>query len=185
MKSADWYTKKDAAAMSAVAILLMVAHHFFGFRSYLVPGVEWHSLFVICGIEIERVVAAFGKICVAIFAFNSGYVLWKFRDDYSDTGSRCRRCLRFLVSYWTIFALFMAYAAIAGEPMPSGKELILNSVGLATGPGMPYFNVSFAWYVAYYISFLLACTGIAYIVFGQHAKGYNYRYIMHCRIGLC
>lgn len=153
--TADWYTKRDAAAVSAAAVILMMIHHFFGFKSYLADGVEWESLLVIGGIEIERVLAAFGKICVAVFAFNSGYVLWKLKESYASASARYARALSFLVCYWLILALFWLYAVLAGEPLPEIKDALYNLVGLSTGPAYPFVNVAFAWYVAYYLVFLL------------------------------
>lgn len=79
----SWYGKDAARFISGVAILLMIAHHFFGFKEYLRPDVNWIPLCKVAGIEIERYVAAFGKICVSLFAFNSGYVLWTRSADYT------------------------------------------------------------------------------------------------------
>lgn len=151
----DWYGKYEAMIMSAVAILLMVWHHMFGFRDYLADGNGWNPLFSIHGIEAERMLAAFGKICVGIFAFNSGYVMWKRRDQYKSVRQLARRGVSFLVSYWLVFALFMLYGAATSSPLPEGRDLALNLFGLSTGPHMPYVNVTFAWYVAYYLVFLV------------------------------
>lgn len=51
-----WYKKEYAQAISGIAILLMVAHHFFGFGSWLLPGVTWLSLGKMAGIEVERII---------------------------------------------------------------------------------------------------------------------------------
>ena len=133
----------------------MIAHHLFGFQKFLLPGVEWNSMLVLYGIEIERVIAAFGKICVALFAFNSGYVVWKIQRSYLDMFNRCKRILSFLVSYWIILFLFWIYAIIVGDPLPSYKNALMNLVGLNTGPDKIFVNIPFAWYVAYYVLFII------------------------------
>lgn len=141
--------------MSGIGVLLMIAHHLFGFQKFLLPGVEWNSMLVLYGIEIERVIAAFGKICVALFAFNSGYVVWKIQRSYLDMFNRCKRILSFLVSYWIILFLFWIYAIIVGDPLPSYKNALMNLVGLNTGPDKIFVNIPFAWYVAYYVLFII------------------------------
>ncbi len=140
--------------MSAIGILLMIAHHLFGFKEYLADGIYWDSMFLIGGIEVERIIAAFGKICVSLFAFNSGYVIWKFRLSYQNPWNCFKRCVSFLLSYWIVLAAFMLYAVAIGESMPTGSDLIYNLFGLSTGPDKPFVNIPFAWYVAYYITFI-------------------------------
>lgn len=151
----DWYTKNRSNIISTVAILLMIAHHFFGFRSFFLEEVDYISVFSLHNIEIERIIAAFGKICVALFAFNSGYVLWKKSADYSNPVKLFNRGFKFLISYWIILAGFWLYALLSEQSIPTGKYLWLNLIGLETGPNAPYINIPFSWYVAYYITFLI------------------------------
>lgn len=151
----DWYSRHDAAIMSAIGVLLMIAHHLFGFQDFLSPEVGWSSMLVLYGIEIEHVIAAFGKICVALFAFNSGYVVWKMQHSYLDMFNRIKRIISFLVSYWIVLLLFWIYAIIVGDPLPSYKDTLMNLVGLNTGPDKIFVNIPFAWYVAYYVSFII------------------------------
>lgn len=153
-KPAAWYGKESARFVSGIAILLMIAHHFFGFKEYLRPDVDWIPLCKVAGIEIERYVAAFGKICVSLFAFNSGYVLWTRSADYS-LKKRTTRLLNFLIGYWLVCCLFLLYALASGDNLPSLRQLMLNLIGLETGPFQNWVNVTFAWYVAYYIAFIL------------------------------
>lgn len=54
------FTKANSVEMYGIAILLMVFHHLF--KSYIGPSAI-------------QTIAYFGKICVAIFAFISGYAL--------------------------------------------------------------------------------------------------------------
>ncbi len=155
MKEIFWYRKEYAQVIVGVAILLMVAHHFFGFSDYLLPGVSWIPVGKIAGIEVERIVGAFGKICVSLYAFNSGYVMWVNRDDYRRLTYRTSRLLRFLAAYWIVGLLFYLYAMAVGDQNPTGVNLWLVQIGYATGPYEKYVNMAFAWYVTYYIFFVL------------------------------
>lgn len=154
IKENYWYKKEYAQFISGVAVLLMVVHHFFGFRSYLLSDVSWTSLCQLGGIEVERIVGAFGKICVSLYAFNTGYAMWVNRGHYQKKRCDVNRILKFLVSYWVVCLLFYLYAIAVGDRNPSGTDLLLILVGLATGPIDTYVNVSFAWYVNYYILFI-------------------------------
>ena len=150
-----WYRKEYAQVIAGMAILLMVAHHFFGFRDYLLPGVAWIPLCKIAGIEVERIIAAFGKICVSLYAFNSGYVMWVNRNDYRRLSYRLGRLLKFLVAYWVVGLLFYLYAMAVGDQNPTGTNLLLMLIGYTTGPYENYVNMAFAWYVTYYLFFVL------------------------------
>ena len=150
-----WYRKEYAQVIAGMAILLMVAHHFFGFRDYLLPGVAWIPLCNIAGIEVERIIAAFGKICVSLYALNSGQVMWVNRNDYRRLSYRLGRLLKFLVAYWVVGLLFYLYAMAVGDQNPTGTNLLLTLIRYATGPYENYVNMAFAWYVTYYLFFVL------------------------------
>lgn len=151
----DFFGKRESLIVSGVAVLMMLFHHFFGFADFLTEVNHWISLFNVGGVEIERCFAAFGKLCVGIFAFVSGYVIWKKNEEYISLTRILKRILKFLMSYWIVFALFLIYGLCAGEEIPTGSAFIQNMFGLATGPNFPYINVAFAWYVAFYCSLLL------------------------------
>lgn len=62
------FTKANSVEMYGIAILLMVFHHLF--KSYIGPSAI-------------QTIAYFGKICVAIFAFISGYGLSVISEKFS------------------------------------------------------------------------------------------------------
>lgn len=147
--------KREALAVSGIAILLMVFHHFFGFDDFRNPQNYYIESFNIHGISFERMLAAFGKICVSIFAFLSGYALYKMADNYRTYPKVLLRLGRFLIDHWIVMALFLLYAVIIGDELPDIHNFMLNLAGLATLPVSTYVNVAFAWYVAFYILWLL------------------------------
>lgn len=136
----NWYDKDSARYISGIAILLMIAHHFFGFQYWLRPDVSWIAVGKIAGIEIERYIAVFGNICIALFAFNSGYALWVRSDNYRSLKKRMERLLNFLISYWIIVCLFLVYALICNDKLPSLQQLLWNLIGIATGPSKNWVN---------------------------------------------
>ena len=151
----DFLGHRESKLIAGVAILMMMFHHIFGFPEYRISGNDFIESITIQGISIERMIAAFGKLCVALFAFSSGYVIWKKREDYLHIKKIGCRIIRFLYNYWIIFVLFMLYGAILGDSLPQGLDLIYNLIGLRTGPQEKYVNIVFAWYVATYVVLVL------------------------------
>lgn len=127
------FGKKEAQLISGCAILMMLIHHFFGFKEFLVNGNSYASLFTIGGIEIERILAAFGKLCVAIFAFCSGYAIWAVSSQYTSWLRIFKRIGKFLQDCWIICILFIVFGLCLGLRVPSIKNCELNLIGLGTG----------------------------------------------------
>lgn len=151
----DFLGRKEAKLIAGVAILMMMFHHIFGFSEYRINGNDFIESITIQGISIERMIAAFGKLCVALFAFCSGYAIWKRQEDYLHIREISSRIIRFLYNYWIILALFLLYGAMLKDPLPQGFDFIYNLIGLRTGPQEPYINIVFAWYVATYVVLVL------------------------------
>jgi uncharacterized membrane protein len=72
MKEKFSFTKYYTEMMKGVAILLMLFHHLFGFPSWFVEGVTYIGIPFRVN-TAEYVLGQFGHICVAIFAFLTGY----------------------------------------------------------------------------------------------------------------
>lgn len=150
-----FYGKQEAKMIAGIAIILMVCHHFFGFPETLTDGNRFTYLLSIRSVTAPQFFASFGKLCVAIFAFCSGYALWVGRDSYKNPKAVAHRGMKFLISYWVVLALFLLVGLLMADKLPDGKTLILNLVGLRTATWEPYVNITFAWYVAFYITWLI------------------------------
>lgn len=61
-----FYTKNKAKQIQGLAILLMIYHHEF------MDAFSFNHVSLI-GLSVEQKIAWFGKICVSLFAFASGY----------------------------------------------------------------------------------------------------------------
>lgn len=163
----DFFGHKEAKLIAGIAVIMMMFHHFFGFPDYRTCSNDFIESFNIAGVSFERMLAAFGKLCVAIFAFSSGYVICKMQQNYKSVRMRFIRIEKFLLSYWVIFALFIIYGLIIGDPIPTGKDFIFNLIGLNTGPHYIYVNVTFAWYVTFYIILVITSPLLLIIFTGK------------------
>lgn len=149
------FGKTEARMITGVAIMMMLVHHFFGFADYRLDGNWFYEPLKVGGVSVERIFASAGKLCVAIFAFSSGYAIWVNRESSVNFQSVGKRALKFLLNYWIILGAFLIYGWTIGDKIPEGRDLLLNLYGAGTGPQVPYVNVAFAWYVSFYVSFLL------------------------------
>ena len=163
----SWYGKDAARFISGVAILLMIAHHFFGFKEYLRSDVNWIPLCKVAGIEKKRVGSPIWENSVWLCCFQSGYGFWCRQGDFKRQ-KRSFGLLNFLIGYWMVCGLFLLYALAVGDNLPSMQQLLLNLVGLGTGPFQSWVNVTFAWYVAYYIAFILLAPLLLAIFKSRH-----------------
>lgn len=151
----DFFSKEMSVMMAGVAILLMMCLHLFARPYWLCSGVVWNSTFEYIGNVITQIIGSCGGICVQIFALTSGYALMMNPKAYSTWQKRFRRLFKFLFAYWIVNVLFLVIGYINGDAMPCIKDLALNMFGLKTGPDKNWINVPFAWYVCYYIEFVL------------------------------
>ena len=151
-------TKKQSALLQGVAILLMIYHHFFNDPSLYGDGLIFRNE------NWVRSFAWFGKICVGLFAFVSGYGMCKVLDNRRNT-SRGRKgffremgedyllCLKqiagLLIRYWSILILGMAIFVALGKRSFTIGEFAGNFFCYR-----PTYNGAF-WYVEQYAKMLL------------------------------
>lgn len=153
-KTDSFFGKEEALILSAIAVLIMIWHHLFGYKEFYKEGTEWYS---IGGVVINTIVSIFakiGNICVPMFAIMSGYALGINKKGFDSWKKRGNRLLKFLGSYWLVFALFLIVGYFNGAVLPNKSQFIENLFGINTGPGK-WINVSHAWYVGFYVEFLL------------------------------
>lgn len=167
--SGEFLDKEMSVMMAGVAIIFMMIHHLFGFQNWYTDESTW----VYYGGYIEHVIierlSDIGSICVQIFALMSGYALVKNPRAYCTRSKRIRRLVNFLITYWLICLLFLIYGYFAGENLPSVRNIIYNMFGCATGPTKGWINVPFAWYVMYYIEFIILSPLLIW-GFSKHSK---------------
>jgi len=148
------YGKDEAKMIAGIAIILMFIHHMFGFPNYLRPDVNWNGIPVFGAYKLEYIFAQFAKVCVALFAFNTGYAMYSSSESFLN-GKAIVRLFKFLSAYWVVCLLFYFYGYAINETLPSPHEILLNLFGINTSPNQRYINIPFAWYVRFYVICLL------------------------------
>lgn len=151
--------KEGSLMLKGLAITLMFYHHLFGFPFWIAEanmyiGTSFH------GHILQEALGLVGKICVAIFAFISGYALYVNRQRYSKGRDFINKAVEFLLQYWVVFAIFIVLGILFKEPLPSLERFIAQCFGTCTATGFNWeyrntIHPIFAWYVSFFLLFLL------------------------------
>lgn len=153
MKPQKIYFRKDESLiLGGIAVLMMVWDHLFAFPDWYLPGVGWSTFFPsYVNSEISRF-SSFGGICVEIFAFMSGYSLY-VTTSYNSPKKRLKRLVKFMLAYWLVFLFFILIGFLNGDILPTSRQLLFNLAGVFDGDKHVW--VPFAWYVTFYIEFII------------------------------
>lgn len=150
--------KQSTKIIKAAAIVLMLLHHFWAFGSSWIVDAEVISIESLCGFPFEKLVGAFGKICVGLFAFVTGYAFFVQKEKFKESKERAKKIEKFLISYWIIYAIELLLGLLAKEPIPPVGIVIQNLFGFSSkvyGYGTGYVSSCFAWYVYFYILLMI------------------------------
>lgn len=153
----DFLNKKVSNIIKGIAIILMLIHHFWGFPNWIIESNK-HSYIIINSLKIEVIIGGFGKICVSMYAFITGYAIYINRNKYSSLKYRIIRIVRFLLNYWIFAFGFIILGYLINERLPDVIHFIYNLFGVATCVfeyGEGYTCVTMAWYVSFYISIMI------------------------------
>ncbi len=138
-------------SLKGVAVILLYILHFFASSNLWLP--EYYlSKFL----YFEKYLQHSANLCVAVFAFLTGYGFW-FSSDKSFFHA-LKKVGRVLRVYWLIFIFFFVFAVISGiYPNFMLKKIILVFFGFSNeilcGDIMPFY-----WYVPFYITTLFLLT---------------------------
>ena len=149
--------KKASDIIKGVAIILMLIHHFWGFPQWIIESNKY-SYMLINSLEIEVIIGGFGKICVAIYAFITGYAIYINRCKYVSLKYRVMKIIKLLLNYWIFAFGFIIVGYLMNERLPDLIHFIHNLFGGSTAVfeyGKGYICVTMAWYVSFYISIML------------------------------
>ena len=132
------FNKRMSLAVKGIAILMMLAHHCFAFPEYWLDGFSVGT--------IPSIVCSNFKICVAVFAFITGYGFFVGKEKtYKDI---LDKVLKFLLQYWLqLFLIFLPVATIHFTFSP--KRIFYNLIALYD------LIILFAWYVFFHCFVLL------------------------------
>lgn len=101
------FTQKQTDIAKGEAVCLMFAHHLFNFPSRLVDGSTYVQILPF--LNLEAILGAFGKICVAIFLFLSGYgmFLGYLRAKKTPMVYVLKKLKDLYLTYWLYFLIFV------------------------------------------------------------------------------
>lgn len=142
------FTKEISQKLYGAAILLMVFHHLFYSSDILGNSIS------IIPRSVEEQIGWFGKICIGIYTFVTGYGMkLSFRRTENSIHSNYRVVLKHLISfyykYWLVFFSIIPVGFIIGFFEFDIIDFLLNLFGL---------KISFVgtwWYISTYIWFIL------------------------------
>ena len=176
-------TKQNSSMLHGIAILMMIYHHLF------INGNTWYkragkSFFdILDPLNFGRAGSAqltfawFCKICVAVFAFTSGYAIYvqldkkckekiSFKEMYLYCG---RRLWNFYKKFFLCFMFFMTYAYFTGNPHNFDYSLgnyVLNLLGIRAT-----YNGTW-WYILVYYCMILISPIAYYLLRKMELKHY-------------
>ncbi|WP_180230231.1 acyltransferase [Bacillus sp. AFS073361] len=148
------FSKKMTSQAKGLAILLMVYHHLFTFPDRI-SSVDYAPLMMFNGQPLDQLIGAFGKICVSIFLFTSGYGLYQnFLKNNSFTFKvSLKKIIQFLKTYWIIFIIFIPIGLIWFHNQPryvfNLKNFLLNFTSLTNTYNREW------WFVPLYLELII------------------------------
>ena len=154
-------TKENSKGLYGIAVLLMIYHHLFCIPERL--NCSYYSLLGIDmggGKTLELKIAWFGKICIAIYAFITGYGLFQSVNNKSmdtltarlvyDYSYIIKKIFLFLTKVIIVFCVFAPIGIGLGKiEFDNFVDLVLSAVG---------YNIKINsewWYIKVYVCMLL------------------------------
>ena len=135
--------RKTSGIIKGIAVILMVFHHTLGFQDWLIDGITLIGITNECSMIFARAT----KICVALFAFLTGWQYALHRDKSFKYS--IRKICTILLNYWVTFAVVLLFAVLICSYRPSIALIGYEGLLLYTPILM------FSWYVVFYIGMML------------------------------
>ncbi|MDD6214514.1 MAG: acyltransferase [Firmicutes bacterium] len=143
------FDKNCSQFIKALSILMMLMHHFWGYPDWLYNGNKCAGIFG-GDIPVEMCLAGFFKLCVAFFAFVTGYGMFFVMQKEHYLKKVIKKAYGILVTYWLIIflvylpAYFLINRSATAEYI-SAKEIILGMFGISNKINR------FSWYIYFYL----------------------------------
>ena len=144
-------TKDDSKVLYGLAVLLMIWHHLFKTPGSLECDVITIGSILSLKVNYTMYIAWFGKICVAIYAFISGYAMSIItRNKKNKVSASIKQVKKLYFKYWIVFLGIIVLFSIFGyKKITFDKTFLLNLVAVK-------FDYNGAWwYVRNYVLMIL------------------------------
>ncbi|CAI0996730.1 Uncharacterized protein conserved in bacteria [Serratia quinivorans] len=135
--------------LKGIAIILMLIHHLFAYPSRISPDVPVYH--IVSSVDIEMFVGLFGKICVSMFLFLSGYGFsLKKEVTFKYIWGKLKNLY---ISYWIVLFIFVPIGIIffPGERYSLSPSLFLeNLIGIKSTYNSEW------WFFKLYVLYVLS-----------------------------
>ena len=154
------FTKEHTQIAKGAAILLMLLHHLFG----IAVNVDYFQN------DFFSALGGFGKVCVSMYAFMSGYGLYL---SYKAKGTLkpFSRILSLYLRYWIVlvFAIIPSMLIFDGEALKIGiVKTVMNFLGLYCT-----WNPN-AWFMFPYFAFILLLPAVTKLISKIHNRAVQF-----------
>lgn len=127
------FTRRDTKVLKGVAICLMLYHHLFAFPERVMAG-SFVSLYYFNDTNLSVCLGAFGRICVPMFTFLSGYGCYMASTREENMPALVQKRLWGLYkTFWMVFFVCLPgilYTHRYSRPSDIISELVYNFLGL-------------------------------------------------------
>ena len=151
---------KDTNALKGIALLLLLLHHLF----YIQRGL-WNDIHLYNGHYLVNELGIFGKLCVAIFVFLSGYglTIQANKSHKIQLGEFYkRRFSKLYLNYWFIWLIFVPIGILFFQRTFDSvyinhiwEKLFIDIAGLSFACGFYGYNATWWFYSCIIILYLL------------------------------
>ncbi|CAI1781804.1 acyltransferase family protein [Serratia proteamaculans] len=135
--------------LKGIAIILMLIHHLFAYPSRISPDIPVYHM--VNSVDIEMFVGLFGKICVSMFLFLSGYGFsLKKEVSFKYIWSKLKNLY---ISYWIVLFIFVPIGIIffPGERYSLSPSLFFeNLIGIKSTYNSEW------WFFKLYVLYVLS-----------------------------
>ncbi len=140
-------SKEQSNYIKGIAILLMFLHHLFGFFDRMPAHIE--VIWLYDQIKFENIIGFFGKYCVPLFLFVSGYGFAVKKNN--DVNYYFKKIAELYKSVWLVFILFfpLAYFILRKDVPFDFPQIVANFFAFSSSyNGEWWFLLPYIIYVA-------------------------------------
>ena len=139
-----FFKKEDSKFLYGIAIVLMILHHLMGFPNRF-------SQEIVAVLPFEYQIGVFGKICVGIYAFVTGYALLvnarvTIKENIAFVFNRI---IGFYKKFWLVYIIFIPLGVFINKIDAPLNEYLYNFLGIKST-----FNGEW-WYIKWYVLMML------------------------------